>query len=553
MYTKNSTQRLKITDTYNNLPEYKQKLISEGWAFPFQEHIFPAINEDRFSVLYSDKGSRPNTPVNVIIGALILKELLNKTDEELYKAIHLDLRFEFALRLTSKERPSVSYNTFTNFRKRVREYYEETGTDLIQKEVESLSQIIADTLNIDGKKTRVDSFMVASSCRNLSRIELVYTVNYQFIKKLNELANELIPEECKCYLEDGHKNDTIYKTKNSETESKLEFLLKQTKILYETGLKADQKIRDTEEFKTLKRMLGEQTKDDDSDNIEPKENENISPDSLQNPSDPDATYRYKYGDNVGYVANVAEMFNENGSIITHYDLQPNLYSDQQFSEDLIKQLTSGNKQNQSNSLNHEDKQDDEQKDSQDFPSDLLQMITDGAYYSYSLAQKALSRGIELIPGELTGKKPDNEKLNYSENFIVDDKKGQIDSCINNEEPDYTEKNKDTYYAIFSKEACEGCPHQEECRVQKRKDFNSISFTEKSYAISLQRQKMETEEYKNLINKRAAIEGIPSVFRRKYNVDNMPIRGQVRVKFRFGFKVAAYNVKKLFKGLKKALV
>ena len=84
-------------------------MISESWAFPFQEHIFPAINEDRFSVLYSDKGSRPNTPVNVIIGALILKELLNKTDEELYKAIHLDLRFEFALRLTSEERPLATF------------------------------------------------------------------------------------------------------------------------------------------------------------------------------------------------------------------------------------------------------------------------------------------------------------------------------------------------------------------------------------------------------------------------------------------------------------
>jgi len=31
--------------------------------------------------LYSNKISRPNTPVNVIVGALILKEALGDTDE----------------------------------------------------------------------------------------------------------------------------------------------------------------------------------------------------------------------------------------------------------------------------------------------------------------------------------------------------------------------------------------------------------------------------------------------------------------------------------------
>lgn len=38
---------------------------------------FPAIDEERFSVLYSDKASRPNTPVNVIVGASIIKELFD--------------------------------------------------------------------------------------------------------------------------------------------------------------------------------------------------------------------------------------------------------------------------------------------------------------------------------------------------------------------------------------------------------------------------------------------------------------------------------------------
>ena len=42
-----------------------------------------AIDEKLFSVLYSDKASRPNTPVNVIVGALIIKELFDYSDDEM--------------------------------------------------------------------------------------------------------------------------------------------------------------------------------------------------------------------------------------------------------------------------------------------------------------------------------------------------------------------------------------------------------------------------------------------------------------------------------------
>lgn len=58
--------------------------------------------------------------------------------------------------------------------------------------------------------------------------------------------------------------------------------------------------------------------------------------------------------------------------------------------------------------------------------------------------------------------------------------------------------------------------------------------------------MGTAEYIELTNQRAGIEEIPSVLRRKYNVDAMPVRGLPRSKMWFGFKIAAYNYKKLLK-------
>jgi hypothetical protein len=511
------------------MPEYLKKILQDSWAHPFQQIIFPAIDEDRFEVLYSDKPSRPNSPVNVIIGALILKEIFGLSDADLLASIYFDDRFQYALRLTSEEKTPVSINTFSNFRKRVYAYEKETGRDLIKEEVEYLSELIAQTLKIDNEKVRVDSFMFASSCRNLSRIELVYTVNANLIKNLNQLDKAVIPENCLSYLDKGHKNETIYKTRDKDSESKLDFLLKQSQMLYQAALDSDSEISETEEFKLLKRMLGEQTDHDDfddldPDNIEAKDAKELDSDILQNPSDPDATYRFKYGDNTVYTANVVEVFDGDNSIIKNYDFKENIYSDQKFSADTIDDLA--------------------KETSLDNP---LKMIVDGAYFTIDLAKEAVTKGIELIPGQLTGRKQSESKMSYGKTFNLDED-NLVTSCVNGEEPFYSnyDAEKDVCTAKFSKKVCAACSLKEECRIQFQKKANTARFDKDRYLRDIYRSRMKTDKFIELTNQRAGVEGLPSVFRRFYNVDSMPVRGKMRSKFYFGFKVLASNVKKLFK-------
>ena len=71
------------------------------WTIRFGEKIFPAIDESTFSVLHSDKASRPNTPVNVLVGALILKESMQLSDNNSLESLLFDVRFQVALRTTS--------------------------------------------------------------------------------------------------------------------------------------------------------------------------------------------------------------------------------------------------------------------------------------------------------------------------------------------------------------------------------------------------------------------------------------------------------------------
>ena len=59
-------------------------------------------------------------------------------------------------------------------------------------------------------------------------------------------------------------------------------------------------------------------------------------------------------------------------------------------------------------------------------------------------------------------------------------------------------------------------------------------------------KLSTEEYKLLSKKRNGVEGIPSVLRRKYDVDHIPVTGLVRSKIWYSFKIGAINAKRVIK-------
>ena len=84
----NEYQQITLNDSFINLSPRTQKIIMNSWCKDFADIVFPAINEERFAVLYSNNNaSRPNTPINFIIGSLMLKENNGLTDDELVESI----------------------------------------------------------------------------------------------------------------------------------------------------------------------------------------------------------------------------------------------------------------------------------------------------------------------------------------------------------------------------------------------------------------------------------------------------------------------------------
>lgn len=505
-----------LTDRYLNLPKKMRRYVDESWAPEFYDQVTCKVNQDRFSVLYSDNpATRPSAPVPQIVGALIIKEMFGLTDEELLENIMTNITYQYALGLTSEEDIPFSDRTFGRFRARLNEYQAETGIDLIQQEQEDIAARFCALLGIDGKKKRMDSLMIDSRGKFMTRLEIFHIADANGVKTLPE---NIVPDDLKHYLDKDDRNKVIYHQKDEELGPKLQMAIYDAfrirDLMKECGL------TELPEYKILMRMIGDQTTDDG----ELKDKEEIEPDSLQNPNDPDATYRFKAGNQYrGYAGNVAQAYNDDGaSIIVKADYEQNTYSDVQFMKDYI-----------------DSKADNEEET----------MITDAAFQSSENDKAAAEAGIDHKATNLAGKKVDpivtEFEWNEDSNTVIKCPKGfmPVKQSIY--------KNRTTHRVVFDKKDCnKDCPFYDRCHPKEQKDTSAVTIDKGSNARAEHQKKLETEEYKQAARERNAVEGVPSVLRRRYNVDNIPVFGKERSKVFFRFKIMACNVVSLIRHLPK---
>ena len=172
-YVPNKIQQVSLNDRFNNLTEKEKKAVLGSWAKPFAEVIFPSICEDRFAVLYSsNKATRPNTPINIVVGAMMIQEIVGMTDDEVLEGLCCDVRMQYALHTTSWDEQPMSDRTLSRFRQRLYEHEEETGEDLVKEELLYQADNIAKFMDLQPYRKRMDSLMIASGCCDSRKIEV---------------------------------------------------------------------------------------------------------------------------------------------------------------------------------------------------------------------------------------------------------------------------------------------------------------------------------------------------------------------------------------------
>lgn len=518
-FVANTNQQMALTDSVFNLTEREQKFLERSWAKIFADKVFPAIDEDIFSVLYSDKASRPNTPVNVIIGALILKETLGDTDDELVQALMFDVRYQYALHTTSFEEQPLSDRTLSRFRARCLAYETETGTDLIHECITRMAGEISELMDITPDMQRMDSLMVAANIRNLSVLELFYTCVSNLAKVMERREAEL-PETVQHYTQKDDYNRFIYHQRDIDAVERTVCVMHDAEELVEL-CDGSGDFDDTSEYQLLIRLLRERTilEDNGSRRLRKKEEIEEASKALLNPSDPEATFRKKAGTkHLGYAGNITESVGKNGSLVTDYSYEENIYSDSQFLKDHLETEPV-------------------------YPEPVV-LVTDGAYSGESNVSYAQSHNIRLVTTNFTGHKP----ADIFAEFVFDKNNRILLECINHKKPMRThyDEHNDRCNAYFAADECRKCPYREQCHPNFSKSrttaLREISWKAVNRAKML--RYMKTEEFHELSHFRNGVESIPSLLRRRYHVDKIPAHGKRQTRLYFGFKIAALNFQKL---------
>lgn len=523
-FAANHSQQLSLFDATSNLTEREKRLLEKSWAKYFAENIFPAIDEKPFAVLYSDRPSRHNTPVNVIIGALILKEIFGLTDEELVDTLPFDIRYQYALHTTSFEEQPLNDRTLGRFRARCNSYEELTGEDLIRDCIIKLSSGMATMMKLNTGIRRMDSLMVASNIKKMSRLELLYTCVANLANLMKKLEDPALPDTLSHYTEADDHNRVLYHNRSEDTESKTDQVLKDAALIISAcGSRYDE----YSEYQLLLRALREQTKTgDDGKTILKGKDDGMDSTVMQNPADPDATYRSKAGkEHRGYVANVVEVADDHHNSITiDYQYEKNNYSDSQFLKDYV------------------------ERKSENSPPETLS--TDGGYCGLENTQLAESKSIRLVTTDLKGA----DVSDHWADFEFNEDGTKVLKCAGGHEPKSCvyDKANQRCKVSFPLDTCRNCLHYKECHPNEHKRVATVKVAMRTAFHARQQRFLKSEEFKELVRFRNGVETVPAALRRRHHIDRMPVRGYIRTKLYFGFKVAAMNARKLIRYLSSPL-
>jgi hypothetical protein len=270
-------------------PELRKRLHGSK-EYAFYKEVFCRIPEELFGELYeTESASRPNAPVNVLVGAMILQHLNDWTFEELLDRVAFDLKVRAALGLWSLAEEPFCRATLFNFQKRLRAHMGRTGQDKFQVVFDRFSQEDLERYGVKSEVQRCDSTQLGSNIRQYTRIELLVEVVLRMWRVLTEADQSLHAERFAAYVKAKTSGQFLYRLRRSDIDATLERLGE----LYAWMVEAlEAGYGSTEIHRIVRRIFAEHfTRVEEK--IAVRAAAEMGSDSLQSPDDPDATYHKK--------------------------------------------------------------------------------------------------------------------------------------------------------------------------------------------------------------------------------------------------------------------
>lgn len=501
-----------LFDTFHQLPRKVRQRLETSWADTFYRQVFCRIDESPFAVLYSDEPSRPNTPINLLVGAEILKAGFGWSDEELNDEIQFNLQVRHAFGLRDINVVPFELRTLYNFRHRLSRHMQETGENLLEQVFIQVTDEQLGTLKLKTGHQRMDSVMISSNIRQMTRLQLLIEVVQRVWRVLTEEDQGQYAADFEVYLQ-GTSGQYCYRVKGEDLSGHLTAV---GQLMYQLVTELEGHYAEQPVYRMLHRVFDEHFAVEDAEEADGavvcvKVGDELSASSLQSPDDWEATFREKRGQGYrGYIANLTETCNPENplQLITYVQVGPNLTDDEQMAVDALPGLKAR--------------------------TELETLWTDGGYTGPTAESTFREHQVEHVPTSIRGCHVSSTKLGLSALSWELDEAGDPRTvrCPGDQHVMVRAGfSPDRFIADFDARICERCSWADQCCTEprKRRPVRAVYVSARQAQVArLRRRSLQTREPGR--NWRAAIESTVRSVTHPFGgqAGKLPVRGQPRV-------------------------
>lgn len=531
MITINDHHTVRMFDPWEYLEPKRRQLLEQSWAGLFRKHLFEKIPVQKIFRYFDTQHGRPTKEFFTVIGIVTLQQMHDLSDAATIEALAFNTQWHYALDIIgeSDAEKYLCEKTLRTYRQIL--IKEKIDTLLF----EGMTDTLLEQCGVDTSKQRMDSAHICSNMRTLRRIEIFARTITGFLKKLRHRYQEVFeaciePELSDRYLEKA-SSGCFSRVKPSEAAQTLQQLAEDLLSLVER-FKTNRTVKKLHAYKLLTRVLSEQcqvVETGDENKVAIKPPQDIPSDSLQNPSDPDATYDGHKGQ--GYQVQMMETYQPvsadgkrditKPNLITYVAVEPAHMHDEHAVQPALENT-------QSRGCGPEEVQ------------------SDTAYGSDKNVQEAQAKGVTIIaPTKGASTAPAREL----KNFTFDDSTHMVISCPAGHPPEKVKRMRSQRIsARFSKAHCSVCPRCATCPVVVRKNGAYLRYDEKQYRLARRRAYEQTPEFLEKYRWRAGIEGTISHYKKDFGAGRLRVRGLAPVRFVAVLKALSLNIRRAAKAL-----
>jgi Transposase DDE domain/Transposase domain (DUF772) len=511
-----------LFDPWEYLGPQRRKLLEQSWAGVFRDYLLQHLPVNELAAGFRDDFGRPSKDLSVALGALILQQLHDLTDQQTTEAVALNIAWHYALDIRHESDAYLCERTLRNYRRKILEL------ELEEVLFRTLTDRLIQEIGVDTAKQRLDSTTVKSAIRGLTRLGILVEATSKFLRELKRKLPgryvEVDAEIVRKYVARGG-DGCFADTRPSESKRRLPEAARDVYEVVEQFQRTE--AATLESFKLLERIFREQCElaDDPQAPVVVRPPRQNDCDAIVSPADPDARYNKHRG--VGYLVQIMETFTEEESAQqdTSHPAKPDLIT-----HVAVDKLTMHDQDALEPALDDADKRGLKPK----------QLLADSHYGSNNCLAKGRQRGVEIVSPAMTAKGKLQGKLTL-EDFQLDDD-GCVLRCPAGKGPLETSVADVRIQVLFDQAVCQGCPHRDNCpaaavgRKERRWQYNHDRVKQRE-----RRLKDSSDEFHDHYRWRAGVEATMSRFKHQMGMARLRIRGMAKVTYTALLRALGLNI------------